>query len=532
MQRALDLKISRSFLVDDVRQMASVLEATHPDPYLHMGGKVNFHRTMQTLIRTIPEEGMTQLEFYRHLCPLLAALRDGHTGFWLPFSLDNQSPGGIPLYFQAVENALYIAGVANPENKHLIGCRLLAVESISMEDLLKRQAMIRGYDNQYQLMRYLGYDGSLWHGKLLKHLVPEWTGGSIQIDLLSPQEKQIRMALEPNEKSREALVFAASSVELPSTERSDYVYRFMDEDRKTVLLLLENLYAYRETFEMESVIQQSLRTGLARQLYQRYNASPPPLDTGQLLAGIPSATELFRELVVTMKENQSENLIIDLRRNEGGNAFASSILLYFLHGKEALIDFGNKKSIFIRKFSPLFWRQYSGWNIDEFNTHQSIELLDNDYDFSGYPDPGLQLDRATAIRIIEDEASATATFWEEYQSGEYAGYYRPKNIFLLCSPITTSSGYAFLYDHWSFGAKLVGIPSSQAGNGFGAWVGFRLNHSWLKGGVSHLFITHFRNDPEMGQVFRPDFELTYEDLTSVNFDPNAAVLYALELSSP
>jgi len=529
MQRIFDLKISHSFLVDDVRQMASILETTHPDPYINSGGKVAFHRKMQDMIGAIPEEGMTRAEFYRHLCPLLAFVRDGHTGLWPPFALDAQRPGGLPLYFQAVEGLLYVAGVTDPAHEHLIGSRLLAVESIPLDVLLERQAQIKGYDNEYQLLRYLAYDGSLWFRPILEHLVPEWEGGPIHADLLSPEGLEMAMDFDPNQKGPEALLIAPTQIEMPSTERSDYVYRFMDEDRKTVLLLIENMYAYRETFEMELKIQKSLRKGLAHYLYQRFHDADPPGATEDLIAGIPAATDLFRELVMAMKENQTENLIIDLRRNQGGNAFISTILLYFLYGKETLIEFSNQKSIFVKKYSPLFWRQYRGWNIRDINKHQPIRLLNDDYDFSGYPETGKLMDRDTVIRIIEEEASATATFWEEYQSGQYAAYYRPRNIFLLCSPLTNSSGYAFMYDHWAAGGKLVGVPSSQAGNGFGAWVGFRLNHSWLKGGISHLYITHFRDNSELGRLFRPDFELTYDDLKSADFDPNVEVIHALEL---
>ncbi len=528
-QRNLNQKISRDFLVDDVRQMASILETTHPDPYLPGGGKIAFHRRMQKIIRTIPQDGMTQLEFYRHLCPFMAAAGDGHTSFWLPFNLDNQSPGGIPLYFQAVEDELYVASVIDLKDKHLIGSKLLSVENLSIDELLKRQAQIKGFDNEFQLMRYLGYDGSLWHKKLLEHLIPEWKGETIHVGLLNPQGFETKLDLEPNNRGQDNLIMPTTSVKLPSTEKSNYVYRFMDEEKKTILLLIENMYTYRETFEMEMALQGSLRRGLANQLYRKFNDAPPPLSKKELVAGIPSATELFRELVEVMKRNQSENLIIDLRRNQGGNAFISTIFFYFIHGKEALISFSDKRSIIIRKYSPLFWKQYPAWNIDDFNKHQPIKLTEEDYDFSAYPEQGDNLSREDSIRIIEDEASMAVTFWEEYQSEDYSGYYRPQNILLLCSPLTTSSGYAFMYDHWAAGGKVVGIPSSQAGNACGAWVGFTLNYSWLKGGISHLYSTHFRDDPKMGRVFRPDYEIKYDILKNYNFDPNTEILYAMEL---
>jgi hypothetical protein len=522
-------KISREFLVNDIRQMAAILDNTHPDPYINGGGKVAFNRTMQKLIRTIPTEGLTQIEFYRHLCPLLAFVKDGHTALWPPYHLDSQSPGGIPLYFKAVAGQLYVAAVIDSGQKYLIGSLLHEVEGIPIDELLKRQALIKGYDNAYQLLRYLGYDGSLWYDNTLQHVIPEWDGGSIKTTLINPQGTEIEVILEPNRSGQDKLITAETSYNLPPTDRSDYVYQFVDQEKKSLLFLIENMYAYRETFEMEMVLQGSLRRDLANYLYQRYNKTSPPAKTNTLLAGIPSATELCRELIITMKENQSENLIIDLRRNQGGNAFISTILFYFLYGKEELISFSDRKSIFIKKYSPLFWKQYPGRSLNEVNSHRSIELMADDYDFSGYPEAGQQLSHHDAMRIIEEEAVAANTFWQEYQSGTYAGYYCPKNILILCSPFTNSSGYAFMYDHWAAGAKVIGIPSSQAGNGFGAWVGFSLKYSRLKGGISHLYITHFRDNSDMGRIFRPDYEMTYDDLKSYNFDPNAEILLALDL---
>ena len=522
-------KISRSFLVDDVRQMAEILERTHPDPYIHGGGKIAFHRRMQDLIRTIPEDGLTQKEFYRHLCPLLAAVGDGHTSFWPAYNLNYQSPGGIPLYFQAVDNILYVAGVIDSTQQHLLGSKLIAVENITVAELLKCQAQIKGYDNQYQLMRYLGYDGSLWFREMMAQLIPEWRGDSISVVLMTPDDGEIALTLAVNKTGQEQLISAATTVTLPSTEKSNYVYRFMDGEKKTVLLLVENMYTYRESFEMGMAHKGDLRKDLANYLYQKYNDRPAPSAYADVVAGIPSATELCRELLQEMRENQAENLIIDLRRNQGGNAFISTIFYYFLHGKDALISFSDRRSIFVKKYSPLFWKQYPAWHIDDINNHQPIILTEEDYDFSGYPEPGDNLTREESIRIIEDEAVMAATFWQEYQSEEFSGFYRPKNIFILCSPLTNSSGYAFMYDQWAGGGRVVGIPSSQAGNNFGAWVGFKLKYSRLKGGVSHLYITHFRDDPAMGRVFRPDYEMTWDNLKRLDFDPNAEVLYTLEI---
>lgn len=42
---------------------------------------------------------------------------------------------------------------------------------------------------------------------------------------------------------------------------------------------------------------------------------------------------------------------------------------------------------------------------------------------------------------------------------------------------------------------------------------------------------NFADDPEMGHALMPHYPLTYEKLVDYGFDPNATVLYALELVS-
>jgi len=296
-------KISRQFLVDDVRQLASILESTHPDPYFHGGGKIAFHRRMQKLIQTVPEGGLTKTEFYRHLCPFMAALGDGHTSLWEPYHLDSRSPGGIPLYFQIVEDFFYVAGVIDSAHQHLIGSKLVSVENVPIDELLKRQARMKGCDNQYQLMRNLGYDRSLWHKQKLEHLLPEWKGDSIHVVLMHPDGNEIELRLNANKVGQDQMITAPTSVTLPSTEKSNYVYRFMDDEKKTALLLIENMYTYRESFEMEIALNGSRRKDLANRLYRKYHAKSPPAKYKNVVAGIPSATELCRELVQAMKEN-------------------------------------------------------------------------------------------------------------------------------------------------------------------------------------------------------------------------------------
>jgi hypothetical protein len=79
------------------------------------------------------------------------------------------------------------------------------------------------------------------------------------------------------------------------------------------------------------------------------------------------------------------------------------------------------------------------------------------------------------------------------------------------------------------GAEVVGNPSSQAGNCFIDTLSFELQHSGIDGGLSYKRSLMFPDDPELGWVMPPDRVLTLELFKAYDFDPNAALLLALDI---
>ena len=73
------------------------------------------------------------------------------------------------------------------------------------------------------------------------------------------------------------------------------------------------------------------------------------------------------------------------------------------------------------------------------------------------------------------------------------------------------------------------VSSAQVGNSFGDILRFKLNHSGLNGTVSRKYFIFFSHDPEMGKILMPHYVLPYKKLVEYNFDPNAEILFALEL---
>jgi hypothetical protein len=522
-------RLSREELIDDVRQLAGIIEDAHPDPYIKGGGKIAFHRRLQNTLAAIPESGMTRDEFYRLLRPFVAAIGDAHTWLRDPYAYQGLSPGGIPLYFHYVEDSVYVFAVPSEDQKHLLGALLVAVEGVPFDEIVRRQGERIGAENEYQLLRNLAGTGVLWRRCFLEHLIPEWGDKTrVTVTLEKPRGVVKDYVLAIPDRIPEEWLDSESFIELPSTEKCDFVYDFLGDDRKTALLVVNSMNTYREAFEMWDALGVEQNFWTARREYERYRGEKAPGDQRDVIAGLPSATEAFRSMVKEMREAGTRNLLVDLRRNGGGNSYMSQILIYFLYGSSRLIP-EEGSTLEIKKYSRYYFTYFENESLEKINEGRDLPLTESDYDFT--------LDRVryhpsggkTRIDVLAERIAQMPTFEAEYKAHEHDGYYLPGNVIVLCAPDTFSSGYTFMYHLQRCGAKILGTPSAQAGNCFGDTMGFKLENSGLSGTVSRKYYELFPDDHEKGRVLRPDYPLTYEKLASYNFDTNAEILYALEI---
>lgn len=132
------------------------------------------------------------------------------------------------------------------------------------------------------------------------------------------------------------------------------------------------------------------------------------------------------------------------------------------------------------------------------------------------------------MKAAEESLKLAPTFYKVYSQGLYESFYRPSRIVVLCSAWTYSSGYTMLAVLEQFGATVVGTPPARAGNNFTDSLLFRLKNTQLNGAVSFKRNITFPDDPEKGRCLKPDVLLTHEKWASLDFDPNAEVLLALE----
>lgn len=514
--------ISKDLLIEDTRQLIKNIEVSHPDPYLNFGGKIAFHREFQKILSLTPKEGMTQNEFYNSLMPFVAKIGDMHTGLINPVKPMQNGPG-LPLKFKIIDWDLVVVEVPSSEYKNLLGSKLVSIYDIPFEKLLVRQTQLRGIENKPGELVFLSI--SLKSSNGIKNIIPEWSiNEKIPVEFKSKSGNIVKQDFQISGDNKGNAISIPTKIVKPSVEKSDVVYSFIDKE-ETALLVISNMERYREASEswfssgMEGAAEYS---GIA---YQHFNNVEPPANREDLLKGIPSATETFVSLIQDLKMNKTKNLIVDLRDNTGGNSMMKEMLVYFLFGKEGLLSMNTGYQII--KYSDLYFQTYSSDSLSIINKHRDILLTGDDYDFGKEKD---FYKNDVDLEQVEEFLQSSSTFWSVYKSEQYhIPAVQLENIIVLCNPYTTSSGFNLLTSLTEKGAKLLGTASAQPGNNFGDILFFQLNNSEIKGYVSFKQNITFPEDPVKGKCFMPDYPLTYEKFASYNFDPEAEIIYALEI---
>lgn len=523
---------TREQLEEDTRRLAAVLRDNHPDPYIRGGGKVAFHRRMQEVLRSIPGSGMTAADFHDLLLPFVASVRDGHTGIWLPDRRESSEPG-LPFRFRVIGSELCVTGAPWKLDERFRGALLESVAGVPCDELVARQGDLEGFDNEYHNLRHLVKN--LKTAERLRNLIPEWDGTSVlAVAFRSAAGEPLEWSGPPGARGIFPLEKTESVIETPSVEKCDIVYGFLDAPGAPALLRIESMVTYREAFEwLRSVGNwNDRREKKARDTYERFHGSDAPEKIDDVIAGIPSATEIFRDLVIAMKKRGTKTLIVDLRNNGGGNSIMTSYLPYFFEGRENFVR-SYADHYQIRRYGPLYFENSSRLSLERVNRDRELPLRVGDYSFQSERIWRVESKTPAAIRAedlewVRENIGGNTTFAAEMQSLAYEAYYRPETIVVLTSAETYSAGFDMAVRLYRMGAVIVGTPSSQSGNCFIDAITTTLDNTGIGLALSSKEQILFPEDEEKGRVLMPDHLLTYEKLAELNFDPNAELLLALE----
>ncbi|MFC2077998.1 S41 family peptidase [Candidatus Bipolaricaulota bacterium] len=512
---------TRDEVIADARQLMAIIEENHPDPYLHGGGKIALHLQFQELLASIPADGMTKAAFAGLLRPFVASLGDSHTRTSNAYATNRYTPGGVPLEFGVVEQSLFVLGVLDHENARLIGSVLVAVQGFPLAELLARQLQLAASENRYHGLEMMRTK-TLVYEPYLHELIPEWTDHTsicVELRLTSGETESVSFHLP-----RQARYISRNTrISLPSVQDvSGFRLEFIDPletGDDMAYLRIDHTSGYREHAEM--AVSLGAHSATEEQLQQ-----------------IPSATEALRDLVIEMREKNTDTLVVDLRGGGGGNSLMSDILIYFLYGKDRLHDImteaGAAGGGVLQRYSTLFLEQLGALTLEEINEGRDVLLRLGDYDFSTYFEGDtdrfaeLAEDPTADHYFLEPQYPNATTFYGEFTSGDYAGHYTPNNVIVLVSPNTYSAGFLMMQQLDLAGATLVGTPSSQSPNFFDLATGWRLDNTGIEGTISHGWFLLSPKDPGRAGIWSIDLPLTYGYLATTGFDPNAEMLLALE----
>ncbi len=512
-------RLSRDEALEDVRYLITALEETHPDPYSAFGGRVGFKVRAQALLESVPEGGMTPAELYDLLRPLFGDLRDGHTYISSPPALGPVPESRyLPVRFGLATDAVYIKS-ALPPYDDLIGYRLRGVQGETLERAAALAGTVRPAENEFGARRWLlSY---LRSDRLARRVFPD-VGDGLEVELEGPGgarvERRLRFSLD-----RAAYFDASWGVErweVIGEDEGPFFWHYIS-DSNIAYLRLSSIEG-REAFEeLRAVGRQDLGEQVAR-YYQRHVAGSMPEAMDEALNGVPCFSRAVGEMLTSMRERGSEHLILDLRGNGGGWSSLVTPFLLLTYG-DRYFDYDYPVT-FATRISPAYLA-LSGQTLAELNAELGSEYEIGDYHVQEETSLAAAMSREEYAKELE---AFGCGFAETFRGLDGRALYTP-TVLALVDAATFSAAYHFMYRLWHLGAKIVGVPSSQAGNAFVDVTPYRLPNSGLSGSIARTAQILFPDDEERGRTLLPDFPMMLSDFEAYDFDEHAEVRYAIDL---
>lgn len=502
--------------IDDFDTFITMLEQTHPDPYTVYGGKVEFNRTVQRYREEILKT-TDQDRFYYLLNRFLSTLKDGHTTVNNPRSNTTANGRNLPVKFKVAADGMFISSAAAEYEKY-IGCRLTAINNISIDSLLVLTGQIKASENLYGTY---------------SNLVSFLRDNNSAANLFGGENTGLRLSLKNKDNTshnievpfKDKTDFIANKSKLALSKPNGLLYWQMIGAEKDVCYFAWNSTASREMVEQ---VKRDAPKYLEANLNSIYRSLPEmkrPENAEEAIQYIPSVFEQFSAALAEMKTKKSEYLIIDLRYNGGGMAPLMRPLLYMLYGDKFLdYDFNIE---YDRLLSPLLLKKMGFNSIDEYNKQYNTTNRIGDYQFNLYLPSGKDMSFEEKRSLKNLTYFGLGARYVEKLNGK--AIYTPK-IIVLTSPATFSAAHQFacilqrLAD-----IKIVGVPSKQSGNSFMEVTPFELPNTHLTGGISNAVQIFFPGNPSKANILMPDFAMNWQDYIKFDFDENAEILYSLEL---
>jgi hypothetical protein len=271
------VKFSTQKLQEDFHQLRNAIEEMHPAPY-DFTDKTTFDSLFDTQFALI-DRPLSAQEFYRILAPLVTTIGCGHSTLDMPKNYWTNTPQNFfPLKLWFTRNKVYVHLTFGEKNDIDPGSEIISINDISIKMLF------------HQLISSLSADA--YNSSYRTYLLNNRFAFYYAMKYGFPDEFKVTYRFSGETKSRHALI---QPVSLPTIYQSDHWKSALDfellEKKQTAVLTISNFNHYPQQ----------------EKFYQ-----------------------FIDEAFAKIDELNINNLILDLRDNDGGDPFCAAHLFSYL----------------------------------------------------------------------------------------------------------------------------------------------------------------------------------------------------------
>lgn len=170
---------STALKAQDLDLFCSTLEARHKNMYAHIS-KADFESEREKIEAGLPD--MSDSDYYYSLRHLASLIGDSHTS--LDFNKDKYTYlHGLPFAIQKFSDGWHLA-MLSEENQNYLGCRLLSINNIPIEEVFERAQSIISSDNR--IWSEVQFSNTINFAEALEYLGITEKGGDIFLNIQKP----------------------------------------------------------------------------------------------------------------------------------------------------------------------------------------------------------------------------------------------------------------------------------------------------------------------------------------------------------
>ena len=264
------------------------------------------------MVNRIANDSLSLNDFCDIVNEFTVPLKDLHTFVQYPKSDELKIKYVQRISFIVLNDGLMVSGIAKQYSKYL-GSRLLSINGVPVDTFAERMTKIKPSENSIGNLQNLSSWGN--QDEILDKLGVKFKD-SVCYKFLTVNSDTVLLELPVVDRGHVADVEMARLNSTLTLPQDNLQFAFIDVDDNIMYLRLSSVMA-RENYRY--CHEHGWNNALSDiSYYYQSSGKDMPEDINDAINTIPSFSEEFSKMLMMMKENDSENLIIDMRGNGGG----------------------------------------------------------------------------------------------------------------------------------------------------------------------------------------------------------------------